>query len=91
MIFSTDLTKPLSRVGLAINLVLLTALFYVVSAASYHYMTETLPHQGAAHQTAELAAQTAEKTFEKAKKAAKEEEKAVKKAVKPAKKGAKRR
>ena len=44
MIFSTDLTKPLSRVGLAINLVLLTALFYVVSAASYYYMTETLPH-----------------------------------------------
>lgn len=71
MTFSTDLTKPLSRAGLAINLVLLTALFYVVSAASYHYMTVTLPHQGAAHHTAEVAKQTAEKTFEKAKKAAK--------------------
>jgi len=43
MTFSTDLTKPLSRAGLAINLVALTALFYLVSVASYHYMTETLP------------------------------------------------
>jgi hypothetical protein len=71
MTFSTDLTKPLSRAGLAINLVLLTALFTVVSAASFKYMTVTLPHQGAAHHAAEVAEQTAEKTFEKAKKAAK--------------------
>ena len=71
MTFSTDLTKPLSRAGLAINLVLLTVLFYVVSVASYHYMTVTLPHQGAAHHTAEVAEQTAAQTFEKAKKAAK--------------------
>ncbi|MEY2750870.1 MAG: hypothetical protein RLZZ550_841 [Verrucomicrobiota bacterium] len=71
MTFSTDLTKPLSRAGLALNLVVLTALFYLVSAASYHYMTETLPHQGAAHRSAEVATQTAEKAFEKAKKSAK--------------------
>lgn len=71
MTFSTDLTKPLSRVGLAINLVLLTALFYAVSAASFHYMTVTLPHQGAAHHSAEVAEQTADKALEKARKAAK--------------------
>jgi len=71
MTFSTDLTKPLSRVGLAINLLVLTVLFYAVSAVSYKYMTVTLPHQGAAHHTAELVEQTAEKAFEKAKKAAK--------------------
>jgi hypothetical protein len=71
MTFSTDLTKPLSRVGLALNLVVLTALFYAISTVSYKYMTVTLPHQGAAHHSAEVAEQTAEKAFEKAKKAAK--------------------
>ncbi|MEY4271443.1 MAG: hypothetical protein RL250_309 [Verrucomicrobiota bacterium] len=71
MTFSTDLTKPLSRAGLAINLVVLTALFYAVSAVSFKYMTVTLPHQGAAHHSAEVAEKTAAQTFEKAKKAAK--------------------
>lgn len=71
MSFSLDITKPLGRLGLALNLIVLTVLFYLISAVSFKYMTVTLPHQGAAHHSAEIAEQTAEKAFEKAKKAAK--------------------
>lgn len=71
MSFSLDITKPLGRLGLALNLIVLTVLFYLISAVSFKYMTVTLPHQGAAHHAAEIAEQTAEKAFDKAKKAAK--------------------
>jgi hypothetical protein len=71
MSFSLDLTKPLGRLGLAINTVVLGAVFYGISVGAYHYMSHTLP-ESEAH-VKEAAAKTAlvEKAVAKAKTAAK--------------------
>lgn len=71
MSFSLDLTKPLGRLGLAINTIVLGAVFYGISVGAYHYMTHTLP-ESEAH-AKEIATKTAlvEKAVAKAKTAAK--------------------
>lgn len=71
MSFSLDLSKPLGRVGLAINTVLLTAIFYGVSVGAYHYMSHTLPESSAHAQEAAAKAALVEKAVAKAKAAAK--------------------
>ena len=43
MSFSLDLTKPLGRLGLVVNTLVLTAIFYGISVGAFHYMSETLP------------------------------------------------
>ena len=48
MSFSLDLTKPLGRLGLAINTLVLGAAFYGISVGAYHYMSHTLPESEAA-------------------------------------------
>ncbi|NBV53740.1 MAG: hypothetical protein EBR83_09550, partial [Verrucomicrobia bacterium] len=47
MSFSLDLTKPLGRLGLAINTLVLGAVFYGISVGAYHYMSHTLPESDA--------------------------------------------
>ncbi|MFZ9436689.1 MAG: hypothetical protein ACO29B_05170 [Opitutales bacterium] len=71
MSFSLDLTKPLGRLGLAINAVLLGAVFYGVSVGAYHYMSHTLPETEVRAKIFELAEKTQAKAFAKAKTAAK--------------------
>lgn len=71
MSFSLDLSKPLGRVGLAINTVLLTAIFYGVSVGAYHYMSHTLPESSAHAQEAAAKTALVEKAVAKAKTAAK--------------------
>lgn len=71
MSFSLDLTKPLGRLGLAINAVLLGAVFYGVSVGSYHYMTHTLPESEAHAKEAVVKAELVDKAVAKAKTAAK--------------------
>jgi hypothetical protein len=71
MSFSLDLTKPLGRLGLAINTVLLGAIFYGVSVGAYHYMSHTLPEAGAHAKEAAVKAALVEKSVAKAKAAAK--------------------
>ena len=71
MSFSLDLTKPLGRLGLAINTVLLGAVFYGVSVGAYHYMSHTLPEAGAHAKEAAVKAALVEKSVVKAKAAAK--------------------
>lgn len=71
MSFSLDLTKPLGRLGLAINAVILAAIFYGLSAASYNYMSHTLPESEAHQKEAEVKAGLIEKALAKAKTAAK--------------------
>lgn len=71
MSFSLDLTKPLGRLGLAINTVILGAVFYGVSAVAYHYMSHTLPESEAHRQEAVVKAGLVEKAVAKAKTAAK--------------------
>ena len=71
MSFSLDLTKPLGRLGLAINTVILGAVFYGVSAGAYHYMSHTLPESEAHHQEAVVKAALVDKVVAKAKTAAK--------------------
>ena len=71
MSFSLDLTKPLGRLGLAINTVILGAVFYGVSAGAYHYMSHTLPESEAHHQEAVVKAALVDKAVAKAKTAAK--------------------
>ncbi len=66
-----DLTKPLGRHGLAINTVLLGAVFYGVSVGAYHYMSHTLPEAGAHAKEAAVKAALVEKSVAKAKAAAK--------------------
>jgi hypothetical protein len=70
MSFSLDLTKPLGRLGLAINTVLLGAVFYGVSVGAYHYMSHTLPEAGAHAKEAAVKAALVEKSVAKAKAAA---------------------
>lgn len=71
MTFSLDLSKPLGRLGLVVNLLALTVVFYGVSAASFHYMTETLPHGAVVQKVAEVAQKAEDAAFAKAKSAAK--------------------
>ncbi len=71
MTFSLDLTKPLSRFGLALNLALLSVVFYALSTAAFHYMSETLPHGEVAQKVAEVSRKSEEAAFSKAKSAAK--------------------
>lgn len=71
MTFSLDLSKPLGRLGLVVNVLALTVLFYALSAGSFRYMTETLPHAAVAHKTEEIARNAEEAAFAKAKAAAK--------------------
>jgi hypothetical protein len=71
MSFSLDLTKPLGRLGLAINTVILGAVFYGVSAGAYHYMSHTLPESEAHHEEAVVKAALVDKAVAKAKTAAK--------------------
>ena len=71
MSFSLDLTKPLGRLGLAINTVVLGAVFYGISFGAYHYMSETLPHAEAHAKEAAVKVALVEKAVAKAKAAAK--------------------
>jgi len=71
MSFSLDLTKPLGRLGLAINAVILAAVFYGLSSGAYKYMSETLPASEAHHKEAEVKAALVDKAVAKAKAAAK--------------------
>lgn len=71
MSFSLDLTKPLGRLGLAINAVILAAIFYGLSSASYKYMSHTLPESEAHLKESEAKTVLIEKALTKAKTAAK--------------------
>ncbi len=71
MSFSLDLTKPLSRVGLILHVLITGALFFCVSKGAFHYMNHTLPEQGAEQRLAEVTKEAEEKAFAKAKSAAK--------------------
>ena len=71
MTFSLDLTKPLSRVGFAVNLVFLAVVFSGLAWLSFGYMTNVLP-KGAIHAEEQAVAQKAQdEVFAKAKVAAK--------------------
>ena len=71
MSFSLDLTKPLGRLGLAINTLVLGVVFYGISVGSYYYMSHTLPEAGAHAKEAAVKAALVEKSVAKAKAAAK--------------------
>lgn len=71
MSFSLDLTKPLGRLGLAINTVVLAALFFGISKGAYHYMSHTLPESEAHAKEAAAKAGLVDKAVAKAKAAAK--------------------
>ncbi len=71
MSFSLDLTKPLGRLGLAINIVVLGALFYGLSVGAHLYMSHTLPESEAHAKEAVAKAGLVEKAVAKAKSAAK--------------------
>ncbi len=71
MSFSLDLTKPLGRLGLAINTVVLGAVFYGVSVGAFHYMSHTLPESQAHREEAVAKAELVDKAVAKAKTAAK--------------------
>lgn len=71
MSFSLDLTKPLGRLGLAINALALGAVFYGVSVGAYHYMTHTLPAQEAHQKEVAVKQALVDKSLAKAKSAAK--------------------
>lgn len=71
MSFSLDLTKPLGRLGLAINTVVLGAVFYGLSVGAYHYMSHTLPASDAHAKEAAVKTALVEKSVAKAKTAAK--------------------
>ncbi len=71
MSFSLDLTKPLGRLGLAINTLVLGVVFYGISVGAYHYMTHSLPESGAHAKEAAVKAALVEKAVAKAKTAAK--------------------
>ncbi len=71
MSFSLDLTKPLGRLGLAINTLVLGAVFYGISVGAYHYMSHTLPEAGAHAKEAAAKSALVDKAVAKAKSAAK--------------------
>jgi len=71
MSFSLDLTKPLGRLGLAINTVVLGAIFYGISVGAYHYMSHALPESEAHAKEAAAKVALVDKAVAKAKTAAK--------------------
>ncbi len=71
MSFSLDLTKPLGRLGLAINTVVLGAIFYGISVGAYHYMSHTLPESEAHAKEAAAKVALVDKAVAKAKAASK--------------------
>jgi hypothetical protein len=71
MSFSLDLTKPLGRLGLAINAIVLGAVFYGISVGAYHYMSHTLPESEAHAKEAAAKVALVDKAVAKAKTAAK--------------------
>jgi hypothetical protein len=71
MSFSLDLTKPLGRLGLAINTFILGAVFYGISVGAYYYMSHTLPESDAHAKEAAAKVALVEKAVAKAKTAAK--------------------
>ena len=71
MIFSLDLTKPLSRVGLIVNLIFLTVVFSAISWLSFGFMTNTLPASGAHEEAQAIAQKVQDQTFSKLKAASK--------------------
>jgi len=71
MSFSLDLTKPLGRLGLAINTVVLGAIFYGISVGAYHYMSHTLPESEAHAKEAAAKVALVDKAVAKAKVASK--------------------
>ena len=71
MSFSLDLTKPLGRLGLVINTLVLGAVFYGISVGAYHYMSHTLPESDAHAKEAATKAALVDKAVAKAKTAAK--------------------
>jgi hypothetical protein len=71
MTFSLDLTKPLSRVGLILNVVFLTVVFSAISWLSFGFMTNTLPASGAHEEEQAIAQKVQDETFSKLKAAAK--------------------
>lgn len=71
MNFSLDLTKPLSRAGLLVHVLLLGGLFFCLSKGAFHYMSHTLPESGAEKRLEEVTRQAEDKAFAKAKAAAK--------------------
>lgn len=71
MNFSLDLTKPLSRVGLIVNLVFLTVVFSAISWLSFGFMTNTLPSSSAHEAEKSIAQKVQDQTFSKLKTAAK--------------------
>jgi len=71
MTFSLDLTKPLNRLGLLLNLGLLIVFFSGFSWFSFAYMTEVLPASGAHEQAMMVAQKAQDQAFAKAKAASK--------------------
>jgi len=71
MTFSLDLTKPLGRVGLLVNLIFLTVVFSAISWLSFGYMTNVLPNSTAHEQEQAIAQKVQDQTFTKLKAAAK--------------------
>ena len=71
MTFSLDLTKPLGRVGLLINLIFLSVVFSGISWLSFGYMTNVLPNSTAHEQEQAIAQKVQDQTFSKLKAAAK--------------------
>jgi Fe2+ transport system protein B len=71
MNFSLDLTKPLSRAGLALYLVVIGGLFFCISKGAFHYMSHTLPESSAEKRLEEVTSQAEAKAFAKAKSASK--------------------
>ncbi len=71
MTFSLNLTKPLNRLGLLLNLGFLIVVFSGFSWFSFAYMTEVLPASGAHEQEVIVAQKAQDQAFAKAKAAAK--------------------
>lgn len=71
MTFSLDLTKPLSRLGLFLNIVFLTVVFSAFSWLSFGFMTNTLPASTAHAEEQAVAQKIQDSTFTKLKASAK--------------------
>lgn len=71
MSLSLDLNKPLGRAGLLAAALVAAVVTYAAAHLSYHYMTETLPHQGLEKKKAALVEKASSAAFGKAKAAAK--------------------
>ncbi|MFM9000905.1 MAG: hypothetical protein ACKORB_04690 [Opitutia bacterium] len=71
MSLSLDLNRPLGRIGLVLGALVAAVVTYAAAHASFHYMTETLPHRGLEKKKEALRAKTSDAAFAKAKSAAK--------------------